>query len=101
MKKISTVLKLIRDKYRIDEKIELYSAVRDWEGIVGPELAGHTKPLCVQDRVLYIETEGAAWTQEISFRRKMIIDGVNGRLGRPHVREIRCQAGGEELPRKR
>lgn len=91
LKKFGSVLDYIKKVYGIDEKIELHEAVKDWQSIAGADLAKHSKPLFFQNRILYIGIEGSAWAQEISFRKRMIIDGVNNRIGRPHVKDIRTQ----------
>lgn len=91
LKSISKVISQLSKEFHIEEKKEYHEALRDWKELVGPRLADHTKPLYIENRVLHVGVEGSAWAQEVSFRKNAIIQGVNNRLGRPHVTEIRCK----------
>ena len=92
LKGISDIVRILGDEFQIEDLKEFYEALHDWEGLVGKRLSAHTKPLFVENRILYVSTEGSAWSQEISFRRNAIIQGVNNRLGRPYIREVKCKA---------
>jgi predicted nucleic acid-binding Zn ribbon protein len=89
LKPISTVLNQIAEEFHLEEKKEYFDALRGWDELAGPKLAAHTRPLFIKDRILHVEIDGSAWAQEIGFRKNAIVQGVNNRLGRPHVRDIR------------
>ncbi|MFA6448444.1 MAG: DUF721 domain-containing protein [bacterium] len=87
---LSRIVLRMGEDLQLGDLKEFYEALKDWEGLVGKKLAERSKPLYVENRILHIATDGSAWSQEISFRRNAIIQGVNNRLGRPYIREIKC-----------
>jgi len=89
LKPISGVIEQIADELGLEEKRELNEATKRWDELVGPRAAKHTRPLFIDNRTLHVEVDGSAWAQEISFRKNSIIQGVNNRLGRPLVNELR------------
>jgi predicted nucleic acid-binding Zn ribbon protein len=92
LQNLPKIVQKMGDELQIAELKEYYEALKDWEGLVGKKLAEHTKPLFIENRVLHVATDGSAWSQEISFRRNAIMQGVNNRLGRNFIREVKCKA---------
>ncbi|HOO55547.1 MAG TPA: DUF721 domain-containing protein [bacterium] len=91
LKGISRVIEQIREQYRFDEKREYSEAVKDWENIVGPDLAKHTKPIKIENGSLVIGVEGSAWSQEISFMKNAILQKINTRLGRRFLKSVKTR----------
>ncbi len=91
LKGLSGVIRQLGEEFHLEEKKEFFEALKDWESLVGPRAAAHTKPLYIENRTLYVAAEGSAWAQEISFMRNKIMRGINNRLGRPHVNEVKCK----------
>ena len=91
LKSISKILDKVGAEIQLDRMNELSAAVSSWEQVVGPKVAAHTKPVMIEDRALIVEVEGAAWAQEIAFRKKAVIDGVNNSLGRSLLKEVRTR----------
>lgn len=44
-----------------------------WVEIVGAAVAAHTRPLRIQDRVLYVAVSSAAWAQNLSYQRQLLL----------------------------
>ena len=91
LQSFSGLLNVLGGEFRLEELQEYYDALTDWEGLVGPRVASHTKPLYINERTLFVASEGSAWTQEISFRKNAIVRGVNNRLGRSLVKDVKCK----------
>lgn len=82
----------------------LHSAVRmhweylpvwkEWEGIVGAEVASNAWPHHVApDGILFIVVSDSIWMQQLSFQRHVLINELNLRLRAGKVREIRMFLG--------
>lgn len=91
LQNLGGLMKGLGAELHLGEYQEFYDALSDWEGLVGPRVASRTKPLYIVDRVLFVACEGSAWSQEISFRKNAIIKGVNNRLGRALVKDVKCK----------
>lgn len=61
---------------------------RDWESVVGPQLAGHTAPLRLQGGVLVLAASTPLWAAEVRQLGGVITRRVNERLGEGTVRKI-------------
>jgi len=72
-------------------QMRLYRAYGHWEGIVGPEVARHVRPLRVEHGVLWLVADSGVWAEETSFMRPMIVDAL-ARHG-ISVRDIRLRQG--------
>jgi predicted nucleic acid-binding Zn ribbon protein len=61
---------------------------RDWESVVGPQLAGHTAPLRLQGGVLVLAASTPLWAAEVRQLGSVITRRLNERLGEGTVRTI-------------
>jgi predicted nucleic acid-binding Zn ribbon protein len=53
-------------------------ALGRWEAAVGPLIAKHSSAIRVQDAILWVEVEHPAWRAELHYRKKQILDILNG-----------------------
>lgn len=59
-----------------------------WPGVVGDAVAKHTSPLRLHHQTLQVATSTAAWAQNLSFQRHLILTKLNPQLKIP-IKDIR------------
>ena len=59
-----------------------------WEAIVGPVNALHTRPVKIERSRLTIECDHDTWRTELQFLKPQIIERVNEALGKNAVKEV-------------
>jgi predicted nucleic acid-binding Zn ribbon protein len=52
-----------------------------WSTVVGPELAGHSKPVKLEDGELTIEADSTAWATQIRLLAAKLMARIAGELG--------------------
>jgi len=67
-----------------------YLLTRQWEDLVGTEIAAHITPAWLRKDALWLYVDGSAWMQEISFIQTDLLRKINSTLQSTVVREIRC-----------
>jgi predicted nucleic acid-binding Zn ribbon protein len=79
-------------------------ALAVWADVVGPQVAEATRAEDVRDGVLSVAVRSSTWAFELTFHKEKILRGLNTRLGRGTLRDIRFHvgslttAGEEDLP---
>jgi predicted nucleic acid-binding Zn ribbon protein len=63
----------------------------NWAGIVGPELAGHTKPEKFDDGELTILADSPAWATQVRALAPQLVRRLNEELGHGTVRRVKVQ----------
>jgi len=71
---------------------------RDWNRIVGEEVARHTVPVDYKQGMLYLWVNSSARMQEISFMSQQIRRRVNEHMGRNWVSRIRFTLNKNDIP---
>ena len=64
-----------------------------WEEVVGPQIAGKTRPEALRNGVLVVSVTSSVWMQELSFMKQKILDRINQTLAPGTIREIRFKLG--------
>lgn len=64
-----------------------------WDGAVGPQIAGHARPVSFRDGVLTVAVASAPWMQELNFLKRTLVERLNALIGEPVVREIFLKTG--------
>jgi hypothetical protein len=64
-----------------------------WEEVVGPQIAGKTRPEALRNGVLVVSVTSSVWMQELSFMKQKILDRINQTLAPATIREIRFKLG--------
>ena len=65
---------------------------RVWPAAVGDAIAAQAEPTGERDGVLVVTCASAVWAQELDLMGPDLVDRLNGLLGAPKVRSLRCQA---------
>lgn len=98
---LTSIKDVIRASGRSQEWAKVAAAAlaqHTWEEVVGPEAAQATRAKAVQNGVLLVTTDHPAWAQELSLRRKELVEEINRRVGARALEDIRFIVGesGEE-----
>lgn len=89
MEPLAGVLPRVLKQLGLEDGLLGWRAVHEWEQVVGPRVARHTRAVAFRDGVLQIEVEGSAWMHELGFLKTDLMRKVNRHLGRRLVRNIR------------
>ncbi len=89
METVGNVLPRVVRRLGLDDGLLGWRAVHEWEQVVGPRGARHTRATGVHAGVLQVEVEGSAWMHELGFLKPALVRRINRHLGRPLVRSVR------------
>lgn len=64
-----------------------------WEQAVGSAVCDAAEPVSEREGVLVVRCESAVWAQELGLMAAPLIERLNGELGEPLLRELRCRVG--------
>lgn len=65
-----------------------------WPQLVGPDLAAHCRPRRIEERELVVETDQAAWSTELAFRSRVILDALRTLDGAPPLETLKVHVRG-------
>ena len=80
-------------RLKLDGSLREASAVTLWPEVVGEQIAAATEAERVRDGVLYVTARNHTWAFELTFHREKILQGLNQKLGRHRLKEIRFRTG--------
>jgi predicted nucleic acid-binding Zn ribbon protein len=66
---------------------------RDWEQIVGGEVARHCRPIGMKAGVLHVEVDSSVWCQELQLRSPETMTALRKRLGKSAPTDLRLRVG--------
>ena len=75
----------------IQKKLQEYDAVVYWEKAVGERIAQMTKATRILQGVLFVQVKTSTWRNELTLRKKEIIDKLNTAIGMNVVKDIKFQ----------
>ncbi|MBQ5413325.1 MAG: DUF721 domain-containing protein [Schwartzia sp.] len=61
----------------------------NWEKIVGPQIAMHVKPVRMDFRTLFLNADSPAWSTQLKYMERELIDKINGFVATELVTSIR------------
>lgn len=73
----------------IQKKLQEYDAVVYWESVVGERIAQMTTATRILQGVLYVHVKTSTWRNELTLRKKEIIDKLNVVIGIDIVKDIK------------
>jgi len=89
VERLSGVLPRVLRKLGLDEGLLGWRAVREWDQVVGPRIARHTRAVSFHDGVLQVEVDGSPWMHELGFLKRDLVGKVNRHLGSRLVKDVR------------
>jgi predicted nucleic acid-binding Zn ribbon protein len=75
----------------IKKKLQEYDAVVYWDTVVGAQIAKVTKATRITQGVLFVRVTTGTWRNELTFRKKEIVDKLNAFVGSGAVKDIKFQ----------
>jgi predicted nucleic acid-binding Zn ribbon protein len=75
----------------IQKKLQEYEAVLYWEKAVGERIAKMTTATRIMQGVLFVHVKTSTWRNELTLRKKEIIDKLNLIVGLEVVKDIKFQ----------
>lgn len=93
----STIKQLLSDR-GWEEKAAVGGVFGNWAGIVGPEVAEHTKPGAFEDGELVVNCDSPAWAQQVRLLAGQLVRRLNEELGDNTVQRVKVI--GPQTPRK-
>jgi predicted nucleic acid-binding Zn ribbon protein len=75
----------------IQKKLQEYNAVVFWENVVGERIAQMTTATRILQGVLFVHVKTSTWRNELTLRKKEIIDKLNIVIGIDVVKDIKFQ----------
>ena len=91
IKPLGAMLEDLIGSLGIQKKLHEYEAVTQWSGIVGGHIAEMTVPVRITQGVLIVRVRTSTWRNELTMRKKEIIEKVNKAIGANTVKDIRFQ----------
>ncbi|MEW6608090.1 MAG: DUF721 domain-containing protein [bacterium] len=67
-------------------------AIQLWQEVVGTNVAVHTKPLTIKDKIIFVKVDSSAWCNELSFFKKDIIKKINSAVGMQVIKDVYFQS---------
>lgn len=89
MEPVSGVLSRVLQQLGLEQQLLGWRAVSDWNRLVGPRVASHTRAIAFHDGTLQVEVEGSAWMHELGFLRRDLVRKLNRHLGSTLVQDVR------------
>ena len=91
MKDLGSALDELVHSLGIHKKLREYDAVTQWAALVGEHIATVAVPVRITQGVLIVRVRTSTWRNELTLRKKEIIDRLNGALGGSIIKDIRFQ----------
>lgn len=91
IKPLGEALEELVQKLGIKSKLQEYEAVIQWESIVGEQIAKMTTATRITKGVLFVKVKTGTWRNELTIRKREIIQKINATLGGEIVMDIKFQ----------
>jgi predicted nucleic acid-binding Zn ribbon protein len=89
MEPIARLLPDVLRQLGLEQELDGWRAVREWDQVVGPRLARHTRAVGFRDGTLQVEVEGSSWMHELGFLKRELVERIHRHLGSDRVRDVR------------
>jgi len=90
---VQTILPGLIQTYGLEIKFLEYRLKQDWDRLIGPPLAGHTKPDAIKYRKLFLLAENSVWLQQLVFLKPVLLDKINSFAQGPLISDIILRVG--------
>ena len=88
-----SILQQLFNSQGMDQKLREYRAWEVWEKVVGPQIAGHARPLRLREGVLEVRVDQPIWMQQLRLMAPEILQKLNRALGEELIRELYWRRG--------
>ncbi|MDB4949762.1 MAG: hypothetical protein JWM27_2411 [Gemmatimonadetes bacterium] len=76
------------DRSGLSAKVEAASALHEWAGKVGPQIAAVTEPLRVSEGTLFVAVATSAWMMELNMMKGDLMRYLNAGKGEGKIRQL-------------
>ncbi len=87
-KHLSEVLKLFKEKSKLNEGLNQVEVKRAWSEQMGPAIEKHTLKLFLKKDTLFVRLDSAVLREELSYGKTKIINNLNESLGQELIKKI-------------
>lgn len=95
-KGVREILKTYFNDAQIDRADQYHSFFSSWKQLAGINLAAHTRPRDIRNRVLIIEADHPGWVQLLQMKTKPILRKIQRDFPQLDIKDLRIVVG--ELP---
>jgi len=88
-----SILQQLLNAQGMEQKFREYRAWEVWEKVVGPQIAGHARPLRLREGVLEVRVDQPIWMQQLRLMAPEILQKLNRALGEELIRELYWRRG--------
>lgn len=88
-KRIGGIIEETINRLKLREGLKKGDIFSKWEEIVGKEISAKANPVSLKNGFLVLKTEGATWSQELSFMEEELIEKINNHVKEGLVKKIR------------
>ncbi|MBN1398342.1 MAG: DUF721 domain-containing protein [Bacteroidetes bacterium] len=89
IKSIETAIEELINDLGIKKKLVEVDAVVHWEEVVGKKIAQMTEATRITKGVLFVSVKTSTWRNELTIRKKEIIEKLNNFIGKEIVKDIK------------
>jgi predicted nucleic acid-binding Zn ribbon protein len=79
-----------------DERLTTQRVFSDWAGVVGPDVAEHSRVESMADGIVQIRADSTAWTKQLQLLAPALVKRLNAELGQGSV--LRVEIRGPQAP---
>ena len=70
---------------------QAFTITRNWQEIVGKDIAGRSEPACIQKNVLWVHVRDSVWMQQLQAMKPQLLERVQHSFPEAEIRDIRWQ----------
>jgi predicted nucleic acid-binding Zn ribbon protein len=76
-------------EYHIAGDIDAYKVFHLWEDIVGGRTAHHTKPIRINQSILYVEVDDPLWLSQLRYMKLDIMDKIDRMIKKGVLKDLK------------
>ncbi len=85
---VASILDNLIKKKNWEVPLSLERLKKEWEKIVGKNIAKHSFPTFIKNKKLYIEVDSPIWSNELIFQKENIITIINNYYKKEIIKDI-------------
>ncbi|GAQ24857.1 DUF721 domain-containing protein [Tepidanaerobacter syntrophicus] len=89
MEKIENILIGLLKKSHIDKKVLQAHIIASYGGIVGKKISAVSRPLYIQNDILFVGVENSVWMHQLYLLKLELINKINASLPYPLLKDIK------------
>lgn len=89
---------LFESKSPLAEEFYRWRLWRYWEQVAGPTIAANSRPVRLQQGVLYVWVKNSSWMQQMIYMAKPLKGKINQFFGSDKIKMVRFTMNAHEVP---